>query len=161
MSESQSQTWVDLGCGSGTFTEALASLLPAGSSIWAIDKDPQKLAAIPDKFEEVNINKSILDFLDLDYPFDSVDGIFMANALHYVQKKRSFLKDLSSYLASPGKLIIIEYEVRYANPWVPYPINRAELVEILDGLSFQNTQVLGEMNSRYGHVIFSIITEYD
>jgi ubiquinone/menaquinone biosynthesis C-methylase UbiE len=32
--------WADLGCGSGTFTLALATLLPPGSTIEAIDLRP-------------------------------------------------------------------------------------------------------------------------
>lgn len=32
------QHWADLGCGSGTFTNALFHLLPAGSQIEAIDR---------------------------------------------------------------------------------------------------------------------------
>ncbi len=32
-------TWADLGCGSGIFTYALASLLKKGSTIYAIDRD--------------------------------------------------------------------------------------------------------------------------
>lgn len=32
--------WADLGCGSGTFTLALAGLLPSGSTIDAIDLRP-------------------------------------------------------------------------------------------------------------------------
>jgi methylase of polypeptide subunit release factors len=33
------QLWLDLGCGTGLFTLALAGNLPAGSKIIAIDKD--------------------------------------------------------------------------------------------------------------------------
>lgn len=37
------QLWADLGCGSGTFTRALASLLPVGSKVLAVDKERQDL----------------------------------------------------------------------------------------------------------------------
>jgi ubiquinone/menaquinone biosynthesis C-methylase UbiE len=32
-------TWADLGCGDGTFTLALAAILPRGSIIHAMDRD--------------------------------------------------------------------------------------------------------------------------
>lgn len=35
------QIWADLGCGDGTFTHALAHLLPNGSHIYAIDAQAQ------------------------------------------------------------------------------------------------------------------------
>jgi precorrin-6B methylase 2 len=41
------QTWADLGCGAGAFTLALASLLPAGSTIHAMDRDRAALAQLP------------------------------------------------------------------------------------------------------------------
>ena len=41
-------TWADLGCGDGTFTLALASLLPAGSTIYAVDQDAAALRALPE-----------------------------------------------------------------------------------------------------------------
>ncbi|SDF65617.1 Methyltransferase domain-containing protein [Dyadobacter soli] len=34
----QEQYWLDLGCGTGTFTEALATVLPAHSNITGVDK---------------------------------------------------------------------------------------------------------------------------
>jgi hypothetical protein len=40
------QKWADLGCGDGTFTEALASILPHGSQILAVDKEVQHLKKV-------------------------------------------------------------------------------------------------------------------
>ena len=37
------QTWLDLGCGSGIFTLALAELLPFGSTIVCVDKEEQNV----------------------------------------------------------------------------------------------------------------------
>jgi precorrin-6B methylase 2 len=48
ISGTRAQTWCDLGCGTGTFTLALATLLPPSSVIYAIDKDEKSLSRIPD-----------------------------------------------------------------------------------------------------------------
>jgi len=52
----QPQTWFDLGCGSGLFSEALNRLLPKGSSIYAIDKEP------------TSFHNSQIKFIQLDCP---------------------------------------------------------------------------------------------
>ena len=73
----QAQRWADLDCGSGTFTRALASLLPAGSKVIAVDKVFQNL---PDF---INAN-----FTTDDLQLGHLDGILMANSLHGVKDKR-------------------------------------------------------------------------
>jgi methylase of polypeptide subunit release factors len=44
----QPQSWCDLGCGSGTFTIALAESLASGSMIHAVDLNQTALEAIPE-----------------------------------------------------------------------------------------------------------------
>ncbi len=53
----QPQTWCDLGCGSGTFTMALADLLAPGSRIHAVDLDQKVLQEIPEHDDGVEICK--------------------------------------------------------------------------------------------------------
>lgn len=72
----QPQRWADLGCGSGTFTRALASLLPAGSKVIAVDKMFQNL---PDFINA--------DFTTDDLQLGHLDGID-GNSLHCVKDKR-------------------------------------------------------------------------
>jgi hypothetical protein len=57
ISGDRAQTWCDLGCGTGTFTLALATLLSPGSVIHAIDKNEKSLSQIPDRYQEVTIHK--------------------------------------------------------------------------------------------------------
>lgn len=38
--------WADLGAGTGTFTRALARILDAGSTIYAVDQDAKSIAAL-------------------------------------------------------------------------------------------------------------------
>src|SRR6476469_4415874 len=83
----QSQAWADLGCGNGLFTKALASLLPGGSRIHAIDADEKTIKEIPSSYNGVGIEKSVLDFTSDRLVLQHMDGIMMANSLHYVKEK--------------------------------------------------------------------------
>jgi len=75
--------WADLGCGAGTFTLALANFLPSGSIIVAIDLNPG--IAKQTTNNNVTILPRAADFTQLNFPQKDLDGIHMANALHYVK----------------------------------------------------------------------------
>jgi SAM-dependent methyltransferase len=123
-------TWADLGCGDGTFTLALASLLAPGSLVHAIDRDPAAIAQLPASASTVRIAKHVDDFRR-SWPFSTVlDGILMANSLHYVQDQRAFLQSCLPRVSPAGRFLIVEYDTTFANPWVPFPINRARLTEL-------------------------------
>jgi methylase of polypeptide subunit release factors len=55
------QSGCDLGCGSGTFTTALAQLLAPGSMIRAVDLDPRALECVPDHYDRIEIRKTLGD----------------------------------------------------------------------------------------------------
>ena len=94
----QPQRWVDLGSGSGTFTLALQSLLPIGSHLTAVDKQSQKLSV---DFLKANFEKDDLPLFDLD-------GILMANSLHYVRDKTKLIKKLEAYFSGTPTFLIVE-----------------------------------------------------
>src|SRR5689334_1151438 len=93
-------TWADLGCGDGTFTVALAAVLAPGSVIHAIDRSRAALERIPSRHHGVQIHTHAGDFIDA-WPFGSVDGILMANSLHYVANQDAFVRACESRIASP------------------------------------------------------------
>src|SRR5262245_38644512 len=92
LGEGGPQVWADLGCGDGRFTRALASLLPDGSTIHAIDRDRAVLKSIERSHHGVDIQTHVGDFTSLPWPFEAVDGILMANSLHYVHDPLEFLR---------------------------------------------------------------------
>ena len=95
LSAGDPQVWADLGCGEGTFTVALASLLPAGSTVHAIDNDTLALARLPARHGDVTIVAHAGDFTSRGaarWPFDGLDGMLMANSLHYVRAQAAFLR---------------------------------------------------------------------
>lgn len=137
------QVWADLGCGSGFFTEALASLLPAASTIYAVDKSsplPAKRAE-PDR---VAIQPLRLDFVRDELPFAHLDGILLANSLHYVQAQLAFIQKAQRYLKPRHRFLIVEYDIERANPWVPYPLSYRALQRLFAQAGYQAMQKLHE-----------------
>jgi ubiquinone/menaquinone biosynthesis C-methylase UbiE len=142
----QKETWADLGCGSGTFTQALAALLPEDSKIFAVDKDNQRIRS---REAETSIEFIKLDFIGDTIRFADLDGILMANALHFVKDKAIFIGKLNKLIKPEGQLIIVEYDTNQRNPWVPYPISFEKLIETFSAHGFGRIEKLGERKSIY------------
>ncbi|SHM95017.1 Methyltransferase domain-containing protein [Chitinophaga jiangningensis] len=144
----QAGTWADLGCGEGLFSVALAHLLPPGSTILAIDQQPVKPLpySIP---AGISVMRQQADFSLTNFQLPALQGIVMANSLHYITDKPNLIKRLAQSLTDDGTFIIVEYETTQANPWVPYPITLQALTELFREAGFTNTIKLGERNSVY------------
>jgi trans-aconitate methyltransferase len=131
-----SGTWMDLGSGDGTFTKALVARLGPQSRILAVDRDRRAVAALERwaKREAPNVRATIGDFTAaLDLPWldpGSADGLLFANALHFVRDPGVVLGRLVGWLGPAGRVVVVEYDRRAANPWVPFPIPPARLEAI-------------------------------
>ncbi len=141
--------WADLGCGTGTFTYALAHLLETGSTIYAFDKERPRLAGLPNP-RQVIIKPGQLDFLEDDLPVSELNGILMANSLHYVPRKPAFIDKIARRLQPDGVFLIVEYETSRANPWVPYPVPFQALKTLFHEAGFTSAGRLNEIPSLYG-----------
>lgn len=143
-------TWADLGCGSGTFTAALGHYLPAGSTIYAVDKELSPNVHIPAP-AGVQVSPRQLDFVEEDLPFASLDGIIMANALHYVKDQTAFVNKLKAALRPDGILVIVEYDTDTPVPvWVPYPLSFTRLKRLFSTAGYKHIEKTGERPSVYG-----------
>ena len=93
------QRWADLGCGTGTFTCALAELLPSGSTITAMDRDAKTLQQVPEQHGGTRIVKQVGDFIQDALPSTDLDGILLANALHFVRHQADLIRVLMEHLS--------------------------------------------------------------
>lgn len=141
-----STRWADLGAGDGTFTLALAESLEAGSIIHAVDRDRDSLTRIPPRHLGVVITAHSADFTQFPWPFGEVDGILMANSLHFIANQPAFLRSCETHLSRPGCFLIVEYDTDAASPWVPYPVSRRRLAALFEGYP---VTYLGRRPSRY------------
>ncbi|MEO7275577.1 MAG: methyltransferase domain-containing protein, partial [Vicinamibacterales bacterium] len=146
VSSSHPAVWADLGCGDGTFTMALASLLPPGSTIHAIDRDAAALRQIPADHQGVAIVTRVADIAVAPAGLDRLDGVLMANSLHYVREQAACVRSWSALLSPAGRWLIVEYDTDAANQWVPYPISRQRLPTIVAGSRIRD---LGRRPSLY------------
>jgi len=142
------QTWADLGCGKGIFTIALASLLPANSKIYAIDRDAGDLQFIPAQYQSASIETIAADFITPP-ALPLLDGVIMANALHYVRDQNAFASILHLMLKPNGRLLIVEYDTDSPNRWVPFPVSFISLEKWAKSAGFNNVKRLKERPSIY------------
>ncbi len=142
-------TWADLGCGDGTFTLALAALLAPGSTIHAMDRDRWALRKIPSADDGVRIMTHIGDFTNETWPFADLDGILMANSLHYVEDQAAFIRACARQMTSHRRFLIVEYDTDEASRWVPYPVSRTTLTALFAHAGYLSVTFLRSLPSRY------------
>ncbi len=146
----QPQTWMDAGCGSGLFTLALASLLPDGSQIYAVDKNKSVLQNVPDAYNDITIQKKVVDFSAEDIPYNDLDGILMANSIHYIKDKVGFIKRAQQSLKQHHSFLIVEYDTDAAvSSWVPFPVSFSSLEKLFSNLGYQHIHKIADTPSRY------------
>jgi ubiquinone/menaquinone biosynthesis C-methylase UbiE len=144
LNTSQPQTWFDLGCGSGLFSQALDELLPEDCLIYAIDKTFTSFSSNQIRFLQ-------LDFVKGPLPAVSVDGILMANSLHFVKDKLQFLNRIKKFLSAKGIFILVEYDIETSNQWVPYPISFRLTKSLFTQVGFESADKLSEIPSRFNN----------
>lgn len=131
------RSWADLGAGDGTFTIALASLLPANATIHALDRDPARLSRLRATVLAEHLRQRIVvtaaDLTRLDgAALPDLDGALLANVLHFMAPadQQRLLDDVAGHLAPGGRIVVVEYEARTPSRWVPYPLSSGRLTEL-------------------------------
>jgi SAM-dependent methyltransferase len=142
-------TWADLGCGDGIFTLALASLLSAGSTIHAMDRDGSALRKIPSTHNGIRIKTHRGDFTNQTWPFGDLDGILMANSLHYVDDQSAFIRACESRMTIRRRFLIVEYDTSEASRWVPYPVAQTRLRALFASAGYSSIRILRSRPSVY------------
>lgn len=151
------QVWCDLGAGQGLFTRALSALLPDSSTIYAVDKDSKSLNKISVE-DHVKLHKVNADFTLWNDTVPLLDGVLMANALHFVADKNRLVKALLRKMKPDGVFLLVEYDLHTANAWVPYPIHKDLLKNFAVEAGFTSVSFLHEVPSVYNQsTIYSAI----
>lgn len=153
--------WADLGAGGGAFTFALADLLGPAAHIAAVDRDAGSLRTIaPEmgrRFPATRLTVVVADFTK-PLALAALDGIVMANSLHFVRDKRPVLANVRSMLRPGGSLIVVEYGADRGNPWVPHPFSYPRWEQLAAEAGFERTRLLGTVPSRHLGSIYSAIS---
>ncbi len=154
-------SWADLGAGSGAFTFATRELTGSTASIYAVDKDRASLNQLEQAYrtrfgDSQNLHLIVGDFSrTLNIP--PLDGIVMANSLHFFKDKEKILRHVSSYLKPNGMLLIVEYNVDAGNLWVPYPFSFETYCKLAPRANFSEPRLLAKVPSRFLREFYSAI----
>lgn len=153
-----SGVWADLGAGTGAFTRALRTLLPRESRIYAVDNDPAAIAALQ------GIGKGVIpvqgDFSrELELPEIPIDGMLLANALHFVRDQEVVLRRLVSLLRPGGRVVIVEYDRRAASRWVPWPMNAGAWLKLARTAGLENPRITARRPSKYAGELYVGVAE--
>jgi ubiquinone/menaquinone biosynthesis C-methylase UbiE len=156
-------TWADLGAGEGVFTRALGEVLGAEARIYAVDRDARAIASLK-QWASKSGSDVIAVTADITHPFDlpglgdeKLDGILLANALHFVRDAGGVLARLARLVAPGGSVVLIEYDRRSASQWVPYPIPSAQLLALAAAAGLSSFRVTASRASDYGGELYVAI----
>ena len=154
--EGRSGTWADLGCGKGTFTRALVDELGAESRVFAIDADAGAIGEVKSWASASAPNVTTMQ-ADFTQPLDlgPLDGFVLANALHFVKDQTATLARLVKLLKPGGRVVLIEYDKRSADRWLPYPISIASLGALAKAAGLGRFTVAESRPSNYSGVIYA------
>lgn len=140
---------------------ALAERLGPESRIYAVDRDTRALSRLslraagreniiplPGDFTEP------LTFPGHDGPFD---GFLFANTLHYVADPERIVTRFRSDLVAGGRVVVVEYDRRAANPWVPHPIPPARLESIAKAAGLSTPVVTATRPSTFSGILYAAV----
>jgi ubiquinone/menaquinone biosynthesis C-methylase UbiE len=152
--------WADLGAGTGAFTLALAELVGPGGEVIAVDRDR---GALRDLERALRPGGATVRTLAADFtkPIDlpALDGIVMANSLHFVEDKVPVLALVRRALKPSGRLLLVEYDADRGNHWVPHPLSLQTWRALADSNGFTRTRELANVRSRFLGRIYSAVSE--
>ncbi len=157
----QGGIWADFGAGSGAFTLALREVVGPHAEIYAVDKDRRGFNELEKSHREKfttsqNVHPVQADFTGkLSLP--PLDGIIMANSLHYYKDKEKVLRHVRSFLKMNGALLLVEYNVDSGNMWVPHPLSFETYRDLAPRAGLSEPRLLGTFPSRFLKEFYSAV----
>lgn len=144
--------WADIGCGDGIFTAALHTLIRPGGEIYAVDKNRRALKALTrnlaESYPDASVHTVLADFTrPLALP--PLDGLTMANALHFVREKAPLLARLAGLLKPGGRLILVEYNTTRGNVAVPHPLDKVGFLKLAREVGLYEPRILATIPSTF------------
>ena len=154
--------YADLGAGDGAFTLALRELVGLDSTIYAVDSDRASLRDLEANYRaRFNSTRNLIllkDDFTLDLSLPPLDGIVMANSLHFFKDKEKILRHVRRYLKPKGVLLLVEYNVDVGNMWVPYPVSFNVCRVLVKRAGYTEPKLLAKKSSSFLSEFYSVVT---
>ncbi|RPJ27662.1 MAG: class I SAM-dependent methyltransferase [Chloroflexi bacterium] len=171
--------WADFGAGSGAFTLALRELVGPEATIYVVDKDRGALRRLESAYRQrfssalrhvaprpigQSHSQDGADHLiplnqDFSRPLElpPLDGIVMANSLHYFKDQERVLRHVRGFLKPNGVLLLVEYNVDSGNLWVPHPFSFETYRLLARRAGFSEPRLLATIPSSFLREFYSAI----
>ncbi|MEP6796121.1 MAG: class I SAM-dependent methyltransferase, partial [Saprospiraceae bacterium] len=109
--------------------------------------------------------KILLEIVEADFNIPmvlpSLDGILMANALHYANDHLYVLNNVLTSLNPGGTFILIEYDTENPNPpWVPNPVSLHKFRELCRQTGLKDPIEIGRRQSIYQDGELYVVTTF-
>jgi ubiquinone/menaquinone biosynthesis C-methylase UbiE len=155
-------TWADLGAGSGAFTLALRELVGVEAVIHAVDRERSRLSELEQAWRMRFGDTTGLHLLPADFTrlleLPALDGVIMANSLHFHKDKERVLRHVGALLKPGGILLLVEYNVDSGNLWVPYPLSFETFQALAVRAGFRTPRLLRTRASNFLRGFYSAET---
>ena len=153
--------WADFGAGSGAFTLALRELIGPAADIYAVDRDRARLDQLGQAWHARFGDMSRLHSLPADFTLSlalpPLDGLLMANSLHFFKDRQTLLRHVRSFLKPGGALLLVEYNVDAGNSWVPYPLSFETWLGLAPQAGFSAPRLLATRSSSFLHGFYAAL----
>ncbi len=106
----EGQTFLDYGCGAGSFTLPAARKVGQAGKVYALDCFHGQLKMVEKKSREEGLTnvQTILSNLETGLPDESIDIIWMCDVFHEVSERRAVLAEMHRVLRKDGVLAIYD-----------------------------------------------------
>lgn len=130
---------VDLGCGTGTFSVPMSTMVGYDGRVFAVDGSSIMLDKLKAKNPAANISLVEKDFMDTGLTSGTSDFCLAAFVLHETNNPQALIDEASRLLKPGGRLLVLEWRPELEAPGPPKKIRISveRLAEIMRHAGFQ------------------------
>ncbi len=107
---------LDVGTRLGEFAFRLAEVMPEGSEVIGIDKDPAAGEKAREKFEEKGLRFLVMDGAAMEFPDGTFEVAALSNTLHHIENYGAVLGEMLRVLRPGGFFVLNEMYRDHQNP---------------------------------------------
>jgi ubiquinone/menaquinone biosynthesis C-methylase UbiE len=103
----------DIGAGSGLLEVPLSKAVGSAGRVYAVEIDAAFFPEIKKRAADAkvtNVQTVLGRFTDPALPATNIDVALFHDVLHHVEDRQGYLKTLTRYLSSSGRVVVVDYE---------------------------------------------------